>query len=158
MVCKENMTKVLISRKKDDSIKDNRDALYDPDTDVYFQNPATKKHILGLIGFFCQICKSKNDVRKFPTIEALQNHLDRAHHQHYCDLCLHDKAVLLFEQKMYRRDRLGKHTREEHPSCHHCQNQSFYDNDALYKHFREEHFQCDVCKKQGKKMKNRRTG
>ena len=53
MVCKENMTKILITRKKDDSIKDNRDALYDPDTDVYFQNPACKKHILGLIGFFC---------------------------------------------------------------------------------------------------------
>lgn len=157
-VCKEKLTKILISKKKDDDIKTNREVIYDPDTDLYFQNHQCKKHIMQMIGLFCQICKSKNEIRKFPSIEALTKHLDMAHHQHFCNLCLNHKAVLLFEQKLYRRDKIQKHKREEHPQCHHCDNKHFYDNDALYAHFREEHFQCDVCKKQGKKFRNKRTG
>ena len=158
-VCKEKMTKILITKNKNDDVnKMGRDVIYDPETDLHFQNHKCKKEILMHIGLFCQICRQKGEIRKFPTIEALTKHLDMAHHQHYCDLCLKDRAVLLFEQKTYRRDKVAKHKREEHPTCHHCNNKHFYDNDALYRHFREEHYQCDVCKKLGKKLRNRRTG
>ena len=56
------------------------------------------------------VCKkSKNQVRKFPSLEALQDHYDKAHHLHHCDLCVQEKPVLLFEQELYKWGRLQKH-------------------------------------------------
>ena len=92
------MTKVLFSSKKDDSLKTNKQAICDPNYGIYYENAECKKFIQEYLGFYCMTCKkSKNQVRKFQSLEALQEHYDKAHHLHHCDLCVQEKPVLLFE-------------------------------------------------------------
>ena len=100
----------------------------------------------------------KGQPRKFPNIEALENHMDKAHHLHFCGLCLNEKPILLFEQELYKWGALNRHMDRDHHTCQHCPKLRFYDYDALYKHYREDHFLCGVCKKMGKKKRNKETG
>ena len=64
--CKQSMTKVLFSSKKDDSLKTNKQAICDPNYGIYYENAECKKFIQEYLGFYCMTCKkSKNQVRKF---------------------------------------------------------------------------------------------
>lgn len=66
--------------------------------------------------------------------------MDKAHHLHYCSLCLNERPVLLFEQELYKWQQLNRHKEKDHQSCPHCHNKKFYDYDALYKHYRDAHY------------------
>ena len=146
--CKEIMTKIYISSQKDDSLANNTNAIYEPQYDLYFEDVKAKNYVLQHLGYYCQVCKKKNgEVRKFPNQEALQNHLDKAHHLHYCNLCLEDRPVLIYEQELYKWPELRQHKNKEHPHCRFCDGQKFYDIDALYKHYRQKHYNCELCKK-----------
>jgi hypothetical protein len=71
------MHKVLISSKKDDSLDTCKTAICDPVDDIYFEDVTCKKFVEQHLGFYCQICLAKNQLRKFPSLKALEEHLDR---------------------------------------------------------------------------------
>lgn len=66
--------------------------------------------------------------------------------------------MLLFEQTLYKGQRLEKHKMNDHMFCQYCPNSAFYCIDSLTKHYRQSHYFCDVCKKLGKKKRNPQTG
>jgi hypothetical protein len=55
-----------------------------------------KNFIQQHLGFYCQICKEKGELRKFPALEPLEHHIDKAHRLNFCELCIGEKPVLLF--------------------------------------------------------------
>mmetsp|Transcript_35927 Transcript_35927/g.55181 ORF Transcript_35927/g.55181 Transcript_35927/m.55181 type:complete len:95 (+) Transcript_35927:813-1097(+) len=85
--CKEPSATVMISTDKNDSVDSNKDAVCDTDFDIHYQNVRIKSFVIQHLGFYCQVCKKNGALRKFPSNTALCEHLDHAHHQHYCELC-----------------------------------------------------------------------
>lgn len=145
--CKDIMTKVYISSDKDDTIAQNQNALCDPVYELYFEDVQCRNFIQEHIGFYCVVCRTKyNESRKFPSLEALESHMDKAHHSHFCNLCLYEKPVLIFEQTLFKWGQLHKHKDKEHEFCHFC-SEKYYDSDSLYKHYRDKHYNCELCKK-----------
>ena len=115
-MCKEINLKVLISSDKEDSMAKNKYTLCDPELDIYFEDIQCKNFIMQHLGYYCQMCKkSKNEVRKFPAIGPLEDHLDKYHRMYHCNLCLEEKPVLLFEQTLYKWGPLNKHKNFDHP-------------------------------------------
>jgi hypothetical protein len=158
-VCKEVITKLYFTSDVVSTLKDNHSAICDPALDLYFEDALCKNYISTHLGNFCSMCKKqKNELRKFPTALSLQEHCDKAHHLHLCDLCLESKPILPFEQQLYKWRDLENHKRNAHPACKHCRDYKAYDYDALTRHYREKHYFCDVCKKLGKKLRNPKTG
>ena len=96
--CKETMNKILFSSDKEDTLLSNHKTIMDPDYDIYYENAICKKYIQQHLGFYCQICmKNKNEIKKFGALKALEDHYDKFHHLHHCNLCVEEKPVLLFE-------------------------------------------------------------
>ena len=74
----------------------------DPEFNIYYDCLKTKQYVDAKMGISCSICAKNKQTRKFPTLDALEQHMDKAHHLHYCNLCLNERPVLLFEQELYR--------------------------------------------------------
>lgn len=89
--CNQKNVKVLITSDKYDSLEKNQNAICDTDYDLYFENLECKTFVMQHLGYYCGVCKKMNKgekARKFPNLGSLQEHCDKAHHLHYCDLCL----------------------------------------------------------------------
>lgn len=91
----------------------------------------------------------------FQTIQQFYLHLKMAHGRYMCDLCVTNRALLLKEQPIYRKEEYDKHLHfgdfdEEnnlinmHPFCTFCQN-SYFNDDVFYDHLRKSHFNCSLC-------------
>ena len=94
-------------------------------------------------------------VRKFPTIKGLREHLVKFHKIDFCELCIDQKPVLMFEQPLFRYEALQRHIDSQHPACFFCPTKYFYDVDKLNIHYRQNHYFCDVCKKLGKRVREK---
>ena len=53
-LCREKMTKILITKNKHDSMKENpQNIIYDPETDLYYRTHECKKFVTQRIGLYC---------------------------------------------------------------------------------------------------------
>ena len=154
--CNQAISKIIIST--DPEYSQEQANLCDPDLGILYDSTSTKTFVERHLSFYCQICAQQGQNRKFQNLNSLEYHVEKAHHLHFCNLCLNQRPVLLFEQELYRFKGLKQHKDKEHPKCDHCDGKHFYEYDSLYKHYREAHFQCEVCKKLGKKKRNKKTG
>ena len=92
------MRKPYFTSNETETLKDNRNAICDPQLEIYFEDHNCKNYIMTHLGFFCQFCfKQYDEVRKFPSQRALEDHYDRAHRLNMCNLCVDEKPILLFE-------------------------------------------------------------
>lgn len=54
--CKQTNYKILITRNAGDTVDTCRNAIYDPETDLNYENPTVKSEILKKIGNYCIFC------------------------------------------------------------------------------------------------------
>ena len=94
LMCRQPNQKVLITRQKYQTLATCSTALYDPETDVDYEDHIVKSIILKKVGYYCQICSGDN-VRKFPNMNSLTNHYESYHKKAFCDMCLEFKPDLM---------------------------------------------------------------
>lgn len=126
MYCKVINYRVLITKNKYDTLETCHQSIYDPDTDVSFQNPSVKIEITRKLGNICQLCHTE-PIRKFPSQQSLCKHYEQQHQKTFCQLCIEYKPVLMFQQELYDFQQIGQHKKKTHPFCHFCYNKDFYD-------------------------------
>ena len=141
---------MLITTNKYDTIDTCLTSIFDPESNLWFQNPTIKIDITRKLSFICRLCHQE-PVRKFVTAQQLGNHYKRDHWKTMCELCIENKPVLMFEQKLYDNEPYHLHLKKNHPQCHFCKGLNLYDQEALNRHYATAHHYCEVCKKLGKK-------
>ena len=82
-ICKQVNSKLLITRNKYDTLETCLTSIYDPETDLHFENPSVKTEVQRRVGFFCKMCTG-DPIRKFPTLSALFNHYEKSHRKLLC--------------------------------------------------------------------------
>lgn len=66
--CKVVNYKMIITKDKSETPQNSKDCIYDPETDLYFQNQFAKNEIARKIGFFCKLCADTDYRRKFANV------------------------------------------------------------------------------------------
>ncbi|CDW74696.1 potential zinc ring finger protein [Stylonychia lemnae] len=150
-ICKQQNSKVLITKYIHETLATCPDPIYDKESDVYYSTPAAKGDILLQIGNYCKLCSTEEMRRKFPTTKSLLDHYDNYHKKALCEKCLEFKPVLMYEQELFEYKQFQHHMKRVHPICFFCNFLHFYDQDNLNRHYLKDHHFCDICKKQGKK-------
>ena len=135
-------------------------------TDMYFEDDVPWREVSQLCSLSCQTCAATAKVGappppKFPTLQALQQHLRAEHKQHMCSICLQGRNVFIAQQLLYTQSALDKHLVsgtsdagnplgqagfKGHPMCRFC-GSHFFDDGQLYVHMQREHFQCFLCQR-----------
>ena len=107
--CKETSERVLITNDANAKINNWQGQwIEDPETGIVYAEAGIKSEVQRKIGLHCLLCEEKGArdgypvTRKFPTIKALREHLVKQHQRDYCELCVEQKPVLMFEQQLYR--------------------------------------------------------
>ncbi|CAE7563308.1 unnamed protein product, partial [Symbiodinium pilosum] len=105
-VCKEPLTEIAITP---DGRPPARSAPRDSKLGITYSSAAVREDVDGLFDYRCwqRTCAEKGEC--FPTIEALQNHVEQAHRRRFCATCLRGRKVFLFEQLLYSPDDLRRH-------------------------------------------------
>ena len=76
-MCKQVNYRVLITKHKHMTLDMCQTALYDPETDVSYEDIHVKADMLKRLGFYCQYCTNNENVRKFPHVKQLANHYEQ---------------------------------------------------------------------------------
>jgi quinol monooxygenase YgiN len=123
--------------------------------DLFFQRQKFFVAFHEIIENCCNLCPELVPFRNF---SRLQEHVNKVHQLHYCDICVKNLKLFPWEFKMYTRQKLTAHRRsgdaedssyKGHPYCQFC-NERYLDNDALHIHLRRQHFWCHFCEADGK--------
>ena len=101
-MCKETSERILITDDPEGKIS-NWDGRWIEEDGIVYARQDIKREVQRKIGLHCLICEDKAAregnpmVKKFPTIKALREHLVKFHKLDFCELCLEQKPVLMFE-------------------------------------------------------------
>lgn len=92
----------------------------------------------------CSLCDPGGEA-PFQRREHLLRHMQEAHDQRLCSLCLQEGRLFPLELEPFPSlEALQAHTAASHPHCDFCR-RTFYDSDALWKHMHQVHYACHVC-------------
>lgn len=119
---------------------------------IFYADSESRIECLKLENKQCVIGQCKTF---FQTIPQLYSHLKSSHGRFMCNLCVENRALLIREQKAYRKEEYDRHLNsgdydEEnnliflHPYCCFCET-NFFNDDALADHLRKGHFNCNLC-------------
>eukprot|EP01121_Diplochlamys_sp_Union-15-3_P000412 TRINITY_DN10385_c0_g1_i1.p1 TRINITY_DN10385_c0_g1~~TRINITY_DN10385_c0_g1_i1.p1 ORF type:complete len:644 (-),score=90.24 TRINITY_DN10385_c0_g1_i1:93-1952(-) len=147
-ICKETLDEVIFTKEASKPFEDfKKDILqFDRNNGVYFEDPQHRQQIDKYWDLQCPKCSAP----PFHSRGKLQDHVKNSHNLYYCSLCLHNRKVFLFEQKLYTAKELRDHlaisenSASVHPQCKYCETQ-FFDEEELYYHFNMAHITCYLC-------------
>ncbi|PRW45017.1 Glucose-induced degradation 4 [Chlorella sorokiniana] len=92
----------------------------------------------------CCVCDPGGE-SPFMRREQLLRHVQEAHDQRLCSLCLQEGRLFPLELEAFPSfEALQAHSSAAHPHCAFCR-RTFYDDDALWKHMHQVHYSCHVC-------------
>jgi len=93
-ICRQDLPKVVFTR----DVKSFHDLtgtkLVDMRYDIYFVNLDIQKKFVELLANTCSICKEK---LLFSSFNSLRDHMRQHHELHYCDLCVENLKVFLYQ-------------------------------------------------------------
>ncbi|KYQ88690.1 hypothetical protein DLAC_10714 [Tieghemostelium lacteum] len=158
-ICKQEQGQVIFSNVSDKKyIEYNvKEMTFSKELGVYFENKEFLTELSVLWSYNCKLCNYPAE-----SLRKLEYHLNTRHHLVYCEICLSDRKVFLYQQNIYDPRELPIHLAEwnggaskeqkkakkGHPVCKFC-NKYFYGIDQLYEHLNKNHFTCFLCEKQG---------
>jgi hypothetical protein len=131
---------------------------------MFFDDQAPARQVSALCSLACGACSSAAPPGAplpppFPTLSVLSAHLEKAHKQHLCAICLAGRKVFVSQQQRYSRSALERHQAggsadagnelgaagfRGHPLCAFC-GVRFYGDGELYTHMQREHYTCFLC-------------
>jgi len=168
-VCKEELNEVYLSNDPKKALQElNKGQLKGPKESklgLVFASTSVKEDVERLFDYRCWHQRCVQTKECFPTLEALQKHLDVEHGRRFCPTCLQGRKVFLFEQLLYVPDDLQRHHDEgdrahivgpnlpqspPHARCCFCK-RSYYSEEDLIEHMNNKHQHCGICERQGRK-------
>eukprot|EP00930_Biecheleria_cincta_P003400 TRINITY_DN104332_c0_g1_i1.p1 TRINITY_DN104332_c0_g1~~TRINITY_DN104332_c0_g1_i1.p1 ORF type:complete len:824 (+),score=158.94 TRINITY_DN104332_c0_g1_i1:64-2535(+) len=167
-VCKEELPEVAIvadPNSKRTSAKVGDDTLRDASSGLVYGSAAIRDEVERLFDYTCWQHNCCEAGRCFPTLSALEKHVEQQHQRRFCKTCLRDRKVFLFEQLLYKQADLERHhdegdrrhvigpglpTSPPHARCQFCRF-SLYSEDDLLEHMNRKHQLCGLCERQGRR-------
>lgn len=168
-LCKEDPEKIVLTALPNKRFGDfDHERLVLEKHSGCFIDPREAQLIAGVADLFKCECPFEGCDEVFPTLDGLKAHLDKRHGVRYCETCLRDRKVFLFEQKLFTPSELETHRKtwdggiaemeinEEgsahnhrsvvlgHPLCRYCKSE-FYGQDQLIEHMAQVHCTCTLC-------------
>lgn len=167
-VCKEELPEVALvtdptsgnsfSKVGDSTLRDTKLGLV-------YGNATIRDEVETLFDYTCWQQHCCEAGRRFPTLSALEKHVEQQHQRVFCKTCLRDRKVFLFEQLLYKQADLERHhdegdrrhlvgpglpTSPPHARCEFCR-VSFFSEDDLLEHMNKKHQLCNLCERQGRR-------
>lgn len=166
-VCKEELSEVAIvadpAAKKSSKVADG--TLRDTRFGLVYGSVAIRDEVETLFDYTCWQQNCCEAGRLFPTLSALEKHVEQQHQRRFCKTCLRDRKSFLFEQLLYKQSDLERHhdegdrcniigpglpTSPPHARCEFCRF-SCYSEDDLLEHMNRKHQLCGLCERQGRR-------
>jgi hypothetical protein len=154
-ICRQELPRVYFVSKISDTEPTIDQSRFTPidetgDCGIYYpiKSEWIRRETEKLLRNICPFC-----YYEYETFEILRDHVRRTHRYFYCDLCVENLNLFLYERKCYTRHDLVQHIRcgdrddtsfKGHLICQFCDDH-FVDDDQLYKHMRKEHYYCHLC-------------
>ena len=152
--CNEDVDKVVVFNQTHDRVPDltQDNELTEFKEGIFYSTDECRIECLKLENKQCFIDKCK---AYFLNLNQFYEHLKKAHNRYMCSLCVENRALLIKEQKVYRREEYDRHMcfgdyDDEnnliflHPYCGFCR-KNFFNDDSLLDHLRKDHFNCNLC-------------
>lgn len=169
-VCKEELNEIYLGNDPNKALKELNKGQplkgpKEPKLGLVFASESVKEDVERLFDYRCWHQRCLQNKECFPTIEALQRHLETEHGRQFCPTCLQGRKVFLFEQLLYQPNDLKRHHDDgdractvgpslpqspPHARCNFCK-RSFYSEEDLLEHMHTKHQLCGICERQGRK-------
>lgn len=169
-VCKEELKEIYLGNDPNKALKELNKGQplkgpKEPKLGLVFASESVKEDVERLFDYRCWHQRCLQNKECFPTIEALQRHLETEHGRQFCPTCLQGRKVFLFEQLLYQPNDLKRHHDDgdractvgpslpqspPHARCNFCK-RSFYSEEDLLEHMHTKHQLCGICERQGRK-------
>lgn len=158
-ICKTDLETVIYSENPEKNFENYKqeNLLFDDNLKSYYENKKVKDSCEKVWEISCSVFGCQ---QTFPSIENLKSHLKNKHQLTFCDICLEQKPIFLFEQKHYTNEALKQHMKTGdtqkspnqtpfHPWCQFCQWFAL-DGEKLYEHMKNNHHTCQICEQMGR--------
>lgn len=97
-ICRQDLPKVVFTREIKPFHSLSGTNLLDTRYDIYFSSLDIQEKFTELLANTCSICKEK---MVFSSFNSLKDHMRQRHELHYCDLCVENLKVGLFEHAIF---------------------------------------------------------